>query len=63
MYGRPEREKTRVARGSDFSPVTRGTAYASFSCQFVHIFEIKLFCFIAAMSELVHDVEAIHDLC
>ena len=25
MYGRPEREKTRVARGSDFSPVTRGT--------------------------------------
>ena len=28
------------------------------------IFEIIiLFCFVVAMSDLVHDVEAIHDLC
>ena len=30
---------------------------------FFCIFEIKLFGFVAAMSGLVHDVEAIHGLC
>ena len=29
----------------------------------VLIFFIKLFCFVVAMSDLVHDVEAIHGLC
>ena len=28
-----------------------------------HLFEIKLFCFAVAMSDLVYNVEAIHDLC
>ena len=27
------------------------------------IFEIKLFCFVVAMSDLVHNVEAINSLC
>ena len=30
---------------------------------FFMFFIIKLFCFIVAMGDLVHDVEAIHDLC
>ena len=30
---------------------------------FFPIFEIKLFCFVVAMSDLVHNVDAIHGLC
>ena len=29
---------------------------------FFHIFEIKLFCFVVAMSDLVHDFEAMYGL-
>ena len=28
-----------------------------------HVFEMKLFCFVIAMSDLVQGVEAMHDLC
>ena len=38
---------------------SRGTTYDGFSGQFFRIFEIKLFCFVVALSDLVHDVEAI----
>ena len=31
-----------------------------FSGQFFRIFEIKLFCFVVAVRDLVHGVEAIH---
>ena len=34
-----------------------------FSGQLFHIFEIKLFCLVVVMSDLVHDVEAIHGQC
>ena len=34
-----------------------------FSGQFFRIFEIIIFCFVVALYDLVHDVEAIHDLC
>ena len=30
---------------------------------FFHFFEINFFCFVFAVSDLVHDVEAIHGLC
>ena len=42
--------------------ISRGTTYASFCCQFFRIFEIKLLCFVVAMSDLVHDVKAMHGL-
>ena len=29
----------------------------------VNFFEIEYFCFVVAIFDLVHDVEAIHDLC
>ena len=29
---------------------------------FLYIFELKLFCFVVALCDLVHDVEAIHGL-
>ena len=41
----------------------RGTRQACFSGQFFHFFEIKLFCFTVAMSDLVHNVEAIDGIC
>ena len=42
--------------------ITRGTMYDCFSGQFFHISEffLFLFYFVVAMSDLVHDVEAIH---
>ena len=40
------------------------TTWDGFSAQFFRIFEIYFFfCFFVAMSDLVHDVEAIHGLC
>ena len=37
--------------------------WAGCSGHFFHIFENKLFCLTVAVSDLVHVVEAIHDLC
>ena len=42
--------------------ILRGTTLAGFSGQFFHIFEIKLFCFVVAMNDVVQDVEAIHSV-
>ena len=35
---------------------------AGFRGHFFRIFEIESFCFVVAMNDLVHDVEAIHGL-
>ena len=40
-----------------------GTMLAGFNGQLFHIFGIKLVCFVVAMSDVVHNVEAIHGLC
>ena len=40
-----------------------GTTYDGLSGQFFRIFEIIIFCFFIAMSDLMHDVEDIHGLC
>ena len=36
---------------------------AGFSGQSYRTFEIKLFCFVVTICELVHDVESIYGLC
>ena len=41
----------------------KGTTYAYFIGQFFRIFEIKLFCFVVAMSDVVDNVEAMHGQC
>ena len=38
----------------------RSTTQNDFSGQFFRIFEIKLFCFVVAVRDLVHGVEGIH---
>ena len=44
--------------------ITKGYNIACFSGHFFFcIFEIKRFCFVVAMSDLVHDMEVIHGLC
>ena len=42
--------------------ITRGTTLDGFSGQFFHNFEIVIFCFVVAISDL-DDVEAMHSLC
>ena len=41
----------------------KGYNVREFCCKLFRIFEIKLLCFVVAMSDLVHDVDAMHDLC
>ena len=36
--------------------------WAGFSGHLFRIFEIRLFCFVVALTDLVHDVEAMHDI-
>ena len=50
-----------LARFTDID--NRGTMSAGFNGQYFRIFEIKLLCFVVAISDLVQDVEAIHGLC
>ena len=40
----------------------RGTKYDGFSGHLFRIIEINLVCFVFAMSYLVHELDAIHDL-
>ena len=48
---------------SFFSEIAKGTKYAGFSGHSFRMFEIKLFCFVVAISDLEHDAEAIQGLC
>ena len=41
---------------------TRGATYDDFSGQFFRIFEIIIFCFVVAICDLVHTVEAMYGL-
>ena len=40
----------------------RGATYDDFSCQYVRIFEIIIFCYVLAICDLVHAVEAMYGL-
>ena len=46
-----------------FVVYSRGAKYDGFSGQFFRIFEIIIFCFVVAMCDIMHDVDAIHGLC
>ena len=44
-------------------PVTRSPTKDGFIGHFFRISEIFIFCFVFAICDLVHDVDAIHGLC
>ena len=47
---------------ADIRVITRSATLDDFSGHFFRIFEIIIFCFVVAICDLVHDMEATNDL-